>query len=350
MSDDEFKNLIASHSNYTECLRELGLSATGSCSRQVIKKRIKELSIDTSHFSRRGKKKTISYRYPLDDILCKNSFYGHSKGLKDRLVRAGLLEYKCAFCGNTGKWNNKALVLQLDHINGDHFDNRLENLRLLCPNCHSQTKTYAGKNARKSKDFNENDKREGTKADCKENLDEKNLDRIKKIQNANINFSCKNWAKKVNEFLGFTYLSHVPKWLRKYMPEEYQKTWNNSVASRVNIEEMVKEYCETDISLRDLAKKNNIAEESARSILAKDRIHNTSRKPFSNKNAAYYHRKIEMCDDNGKYVFESMKDVEDYLLDKGIVTLDNKNRVKINIGRCLNGARKTAFGKKWKVI
>lgn len=56
------------------------------------------------------------------------------------------LEYKCAFCGNTGEWLGQKLTLQLDHINGKNNDYRIENLRFLCPNCHSITPTYAGKN------------------------------------------------------------------------------------------------------------------------------------------------------------------------------------------------------------
>lgn len=68
--------------------------------------------------------------------------------LKRRLINEKKLNYKCALCGNTGGWNNKKLVLQLDHINGDHKDNRIENLRLLCPNCHSQTETFCTRQLR----------------------------------------------------------------------------------------------------------------------------------------------------------------------------------------------------------
>ena len=68
--------------------------------------------------------------------------------LKERLVKEKYLEYKCAECGIT-EWNGKPLSLHLDHINGINNDHRIENLRFLCPNCHSQTNTYAGKNKKK---------------------------------------------------------------------------------------------------------------------------------------------------------------------------------------------------------
>ena len=67
--------------------------------------------------------------------------------IKARLLQAGVLENKCNECG-ISEWNGKDLVLHLDHINGNSRDHRLENLRLLCPNCHSQTDTYCGRNGR----------------------------------------------------------------------------------------------------------------------------------------------------------------------------------------------------------
>lgn len=77
--------------------------------------------------------------------MIKDFTYANISRLKERLIRANLLEYKCHKCGIT-EWQNEPIALQLDHINGINNDHRLENLRLLCPNCHSQTDTYAGKN------------------------------------------------------------------------------------------------------------------------------------------------------------------------------------------------------------
>lgn len=85
-------------------------------------------------------------KYSLEELLVKNGPYIGSSRLKKRLLKAELLEYKCDVCGNTGEWQGKELSLQLHHINGDHNDNRLENLILLCPNCHSQTDNFTSKN------------------------------------------------------------------------------------------------------------------------------------------------------------------------------------------------------------
>ena len=85
-------------------------------------------------------------KYSLDEILVENSTYTNRYRLKIRLIKENKMNYRCAICGNNGEWNGKPLSLQLDHINGVNNDNRIENLRFLCPNCHSQTETFSGKN------------------------------------------------------------------------------------------------------------------------------------------------------------------------------------------------------------
>ena len=82
------------------------------------------------------------------NILVINSTYSRTN-LKPRLISENILEYKCIECGNTGEWNGKPITLQLDHVNGVYNDNRVENLRFLCPNCHSQTDTFRSKNKSK---------------------------------------------------------------------------------------------------------------------------------------------------------------------------------------------------------
>lgn len=71
--------------------------------------------------------------------------------VKNRLLKEGLKEYKCEICG-ISEWNGKEITLQLHHINGDRNDNRIENLQILCPNCHSQTDNYCNKNREKYKE------------------------------------------------------------------------------------------------------------------------------------------------------------------------------------------------------
>lgn len=82
---------------------------------------------------------------PLDQILVKNSTYARHN-LKRRILTEKLVKYECTCCGNKGEHNGLPLVLQLDHINGVNNDHRIENLRFLCPNCHTQQDTYAAKN------------------------------------------------------------------------------------------------------------------------------------------------------------------------------------------------------------
>lgn len=84
----------------------------------------------------------------LKEILEGKHPYYQTFKLNKRLVKEKILEYKCSCCG-ISEWNNKPITLQLDHINGNNSDHRLENLRLICPNCHSQTDTYCGKNKEK---------------------------------------------------------------------------------------------------------------------------------------------------------------------------------------------------------
>ena len=144
-TDEEFIKIIKESNSYSDCLRKLGLTPRGGSSSDILKKRISELNLSVDHFGKL-KKQNPTAHYSLEEILVENSSYHNIARLKIRLVNEGYLEYKCACCGNTGQWLGKKLSLQLDHINGINNDHRIENLRFLCPNCHAQTNSFAGKN------------------------------------------------------------------------------------------------------------------------------------------------------------------------------------------------------------
>ena len=142
LSDGEFTELINNSSCISDVLRKLGYSTNGnSWGNKIIKERMEKLELI---FTKKNKNyyKEYNKSLPLEQILIKDSEYNRTK-LKERLIKEGIKEYKCECCGII-EWNGKPISLQLHHINGIHNDNRLSNLQLLCPNCHSQTENFSG--------------------------------------------------------------------------------------------------------------------------------------------------------------------------------------------------------------
>jgi hypothetical protein len=146
-SDDDIVTAVASSYTFANVLRLLGVQPKGG-NYATLRRAIARLGLDVSHFKGQAWSKGLtlpaSRRRPLDEVLVADNF-ADSNRLRKRLVAAGLKQTRCEICG-LSEWNGAPIPLELDHVNGRRDDNRLENLRLVCPNCHAQTSTYRGKN------------------------------------------------------------------------------------------------------------------------------------------------------------------------------------------------------------
>lgn len=147
LSDEQFVELLKKSSTISEVLFKLGYTVKGnSWGYSQVKRRMDDLNLDYSIF--KGKSAVIKTNklnnVRKEDILKENCKHQRTV-LRRYIIKNNLIPYRCAICGCT-EWQGKTLSLELDHINGINNDNRLENLRFLCPNCHSQTSTYGSRN------------------------------------------------------------------------------------------------------------------------------------------------------------------------------------------------------------
>jgi Zn finger protein HypA/HybF involved in hydrogenase expression len=154
MSKEDLLELLENSESVSDILRKCGVRFCGG-NHQTLYTVLEERGINADYYklkygiihskktSEQGRRKKL----PLELALVENSSYSR-KDLKRRLIEDKILENKCQKCKLGNEWGGEPLSLQMDHINGVYNDNRLENLRLLCPNCHSQTEDFAGRSLR----------------------------------------------------------------------------------------------------------------------------------------------------------------------------------------------------------
>lgn len=147
-NENKIKEIVQSSLTYQEVMTKLNYKCKGGGVFRALKQYLKNENIDVSHFKGKGHGTSNTAKKTLEEVLVKQSTYCNIPSLKRRLLKAKILVDKCKICGLT-EWLDKKISLHLDHINGENNDHRIKNIRLLCPNCHSQTDTYAGKNNRK---------------------------------------------------------------------------------------------------------------------------------------------------------------------------------------------------------
>jgi 5-methylcytosine-specific restriction endonuclease McrA len=136
VSDEQIKEAYEKYETLHIASSELGMTIVS------LWRRAKKIGLAWKDKNYRSVQPT---KIPTIEILEGRHPYYQTLKLKKRLIKEGIKENKCDICGIT-EWNGKLISMQLDHINGDSHNHKLENLRMICPNCHSQTETYCGKN------------------------------------------------------------------------------------------------------------------------------------------------------------------------------------------------------------
>lgn len=236
----EYLEIIVSLSkSKNEVLERMGLRKAGS-NNKTLKKYLDAYSISTQHFNKNWYKiseYSKNKKLDLSEILVENSNYSRSN-LKERLYKEGLKERFCEICGQGEIWNNKKMSLILDHKNGIYNDNRIENLRIVCPNCNSTLPTHCGKNKitgrkkiisidhlkseLKTKNRNEILSEYEKNYTIEKNI--RDIETLNRLKESEIDFKKFGWVTKASKIIGISDQA-VNKWMKRMDPEFYQECY-----------------------------------------------------------------------------------------------------------------------------
>jgi len=205
---------IANSNNMGDAIEKIGCNKNSGGGYRTLKNAILKFKIDVSHFKKIRRK---TAKNDNDEDLFKLGSNLKRKKIKKRFIE--LSGYSCAICSNDGMHCGKSLTLQIDHINGNACDNRIENLRLLCPNCHTQTENYCSKNKVKhSKNAYNVLSRSEYLSKIRAEWLEKEANNIKNVVDANIDFMQRGWVNKVAKILNI-HRQKVRKWMDRALPD-----------------------------------------------------------------------------------------------------------------------------------
>lgn len=144
LTEEEFAQKVKESHSFYELAEKIGYSKSGGGTQKMLKNAVKEKGLDTSHFTGQGWNKN-NYNY---STFTKNSNKKNGKTTLNAIIN--LRGRQCEQCGMT-EWFNRPINLEIHHIDGNHYNNELDNIQLLCPNCHSYTENYCGKNINSGK-------------------------------------------------------------------------------------------------------------------------------------------------------------------------------------------------------
>lgn len=226
-SFEEFSEAVNTSKSKSEALNKLGLPYKGgSYGNTVFRHHQEKFSVSLDHFKSSTEPLKIyndTKKIPIVEILNgMHPTYGGSR-LAQRVIKEGIFERKCSNCLRI-EWEGTPIPIELDHINGKPWDHRLENIRLLCRNCHGQTDNFCGKNTKGAK---KKRSRVQYLDEVRHNYLNAQSEKIKMILDSDIDFYKYGWVTKASKIIDMSPQT-INRWMKKVMPEFYEKCYKRT--------------------------------------------------------------------------------------------------------------------------